>query len=264
MTLKVAVAGCGGRMGQMLAEVIRATPACALVAGSERDITPALIQKMAGVEVTSEPARLFELADAVIDFTVPGYTLTLAEAAAKTGKAHVIGTTGFEPAQAEELRALAAQSRTVWSANMSWGVNILERLVQQTAALLGEEFDIEIVEMHHRLKKDAPSGTALMLGEAAARGREVRLADKRVSTRDGITGERKRGDIGFATLRGGDVVGDHTVMFAGPAEVIELTHKGFSREIYARGAVRAALWAQAQPAGLYTMQDVLFGASQGK
>lgn len=262
MTLTIAVAGCGGRMGQMLCDVIRATPACTLAAGSEREISDALRQKMQGVEVTSSIPRLFELADAVIDFTTPDYTLALAQAAAEAGKIHIIGTTGFEPEQTKKLHSFTNKSRTVWSANMSLGVNILERLVQQTAALLGEEFDIEIVEMHHRLKKDAPSGTALMLGEAAARGRGVKLADKRVSTRDGITGERRRGDIGFATLRGGDVVGDHTVMFAGPAEVIELTHKGFSREIYARGAVRAALWAQSQPAGLYTMQDVLFGSAQ--
>lgn len=257
--MKLAVAGCAGRMGQMLVTTIRASEGVELSAGSERDITDELRTKMGAAEVTSDPTKLFELADGVIDFTSPAYTLTLAEAAAKTGKVHVIGTTGFSDDETAQLKNFATKSRTVWSANMSLGVNILDRLVQQTASLLGDEYDIEVVEMHHRMKKDAPSGTALMLGEAAARGRQVNLAEKRVSIRDGITGERKAGDIGFATLRGGDVVGEHTVMFAGPGEVLALTHKGFSREIYARGAVRAARWAQAQSPGLYSMSDVLFG-----
>ncbi len=173
------------------------------------------------------------------------------------GGIHVVGTTGFSPAEQKELESYAAKTRIVQSGNYSMAVNLMEKLVEQMARTLDDQYDIEIHEMHHKHKKDAPSGTALMLGRAAAKGRDVSLDDKKVAARDGITGERKAGDIGFSVQRGGDVVGIHTVTFAGAGEVLELKHQGFSRDIYAGGALRAALWAKSQKPGLYSMRDVL-------
>jgi 4-hydroxy-tetrahydrodipicolinate reductase len=195
--------------------------------------------------------------EAILDFTSPKATVEFASLAAKAGIAHIIGTTGLEPDDFAALRDAARSATIVQSGNMSLGVNLLAGLVQRAAAALDEDFDIEIVEMHHRMKVDAPSGTALLLGEAAANGRAIDLAQRSERGRDGITGKRTPGDIGFASLRGGTVVGEHTVTFAGPLERIELTHRAEDRSIFARGAVKAALWARGRPAGYYSMADVL-------
>jgi 4-hydroxy-tetrahydrodipicolinate reductase len=209
------------------------------------------------VALTSDTRALFEAADAVIDFTVPAATAAHAALAAETGTVLVIGTTGLQVQHQDAIERAANKTALVQAANYSVGVNVLQGLVEQAARILPEIYDIEIVEMHHRHKVDAPSGTALALGHAAAKGRDVNLDDVADKVRDGITGARRSGDIGFATLRGGDVVGDHTVMFAGPGERVEITHKAASREIFASGAVRAAIWACGQKPGLYSMQDVL-------
>jgi 4-hydroxy-tetrahydrodipicolinate reductase len=188
---------------------------------------------------------------------VPAATLALAELAAKAGTAHIIGTTGLSAEDEKLIAEAAKRTVVVKSGNMSMGVNLLAALVKQVAKTLGEDFDVEVVEMHHNKKIDAPSGTALMLGRAAAQGRGIKLEERSARGRDGVTGARRAGDIGFASLRGGTVVGDHTVIFAGPAERIELTHKAEDRMLFARGAVRAALWARGQKPGLYSMTDVL-------
>lgn len=263
--MRLVVVGAAGRMGRMLVKAVAEAEGCALVGALERPGAEALGQDAGtlagvsplGVSLTCDPDPLLAAADGVIDFTAPAATLAVAERAAEHGLVHVIGTTGLAEADFGRLRALADRARIVQSGNMSLGVNLLAALVRKVAATLGEEYDIEIVEMHHRAKVDAPSGTALLLGEAAARGRGVALPERKVAVREGHTGARRPGDIGFATLRGGSVVGDHTVLFAGPAERIELTHRAEDRGLFARGAVRAALWAQDRPPGYYTMADVL-------
>jgi 4-hydroxy-tetrahydrodipicolinate reductase len=216
----------------------------------------------AGVAFASEmmvesPAQLFVDADCVIDFSTPEHAVGLAALAASQRKILVSGTTGLISAQKEALIRAGEHTRVLWSANMSLGVNLLMALVEHTSAKLGNDTDIEILEMHHRHKVDAPSGTALALGEAAARGRNVDLTDVAVKSRDGITGARKSGDIGFATLRGGDVIGEHTVIFANSGERLELKHQASSRDIFAHGALTAALWAANKPNGFYTMRDVV-------
>jgi 4-hydroxy-tetrahydrodipicolinate reductase len=214
--------------------------------------------KSAGLTATDDANALFAAADAVIDFTRPELLAHHAELAARHSAALIVGTTGFEPAARAALDDAAKKIPVVLAANMSVGVTLLGQLVRQLAAKLDPAtFDIEIVEMHHRHKIDAPSGTALALAEAAAQGREVKLADVARKSRDGQIGARPAGEIGISTLRGGDVVGDHTVIFASEGERIELTHKASSRQIFARGAVRAALWASGRDAGLYSMLDVL-------
>lgn len=263
--LKIGVVGCGGRMGQMLVREIAATAGCVLAGGTEAPGSAALgrdIGELAGLgpvqlKVGSDPAALFAAADAVIDFTTPKATLAHAALAAASGKAHVIGTTGLEPEQLAAIDEAARRTAIVRSPNMSLAVNLLFALVEQTASRLGPDFDIEIFEIHHRHKVDAPSGTALALGEAAARGRKVKLSESAVRGRDGITGARKAGTIGFASSRGGSEVGDHVVMFCGEQERLELNHRATGRQIYAKGAVRAALWARGRPPGLYGMRDVL-------
>lgn len=262
--MKIAVAGCTGRMGLTLVNAALATQGITLAAGSERvgfDDAKARAQfaalGAADLFITSDNAVLVGKADGVIDFTTPEATLAIAKAIAEKGGVHVIGTTGMSDAQIETIRGYAGKSRIVMSGNFSLGVNLLESLIEQASKILDDSYDVEISEMHHKHKKDAPSGTALMLGRAAAAGRGVKLNDKKVVSRDGITGERTRGDIGFSVQRGGDVVGIHNVMFAGPGEVIELKHQGFSREIYANGALHAALWAAKQKPGFYSMKDVL-------
>lgn len=255
--MNIAIAGCMGRMGQALMQAVLANPHATLVAGSARNIGDKTVLAALGVPdlpIVENALSLAELADAVIDFTSPDYTLELANAMAAKGGIHIIGTTGFTPAQERELEGFATKARMVKAGNFSLGVNLLESLVEQAARKLADDYDIEIFEMHHKHKKDAPSGTALMLGQAAARGREISLDENKVLDRDGI---RKVGDIGFSVARGGDVVGIHTVSFAGDGEVIELKHQGFSRDIYAKGALHAALWAAKQKSGLYTMRDVL-------
>ncbi len=246
--MKIAIAGCMGRMGQTLVVAVKADSRFSFMGGSERETATV------DFPLVTSAADLVALADAVIDFTSPENSLAIAKAAAANGSVHIIGTTGFTPAQEAELAVYAKTARIVKSGNFSVGVNVVEKLVEQAAKLLGENYDIELFEMHHKHKKDAPSGTALMLGEAAARGRGVALSDKKMIDRDGV---RNVGDIGFSVARGGDVVGIHTITFAGAGEVIELKHQGFSREIYATGALHAALWAANKPAGLYSMRDVV-------
>jgi 4-hydroxy-tetrahydrodipicolinate reductase len=193
----------------------------------------------------------------VIDFTAPEASVAQARACAEIGSVHVIGTTGFTPAQTSAIQAAGSRARIVQSANFSLGVNVLSALVERAAALLDAEYDIEIDEMHHRLKKDSPSGTALLLAASAAKGRGIELSKAHRHYGEGMLGERERGTIGMSARRGGEVVGVHTVTFAGPGETLELTHRAQDRGIYAHGAIKAALWAHAQPPGLYSMRDVL-------
>ncbi len=252
-------------MGRMLIRAVAEAEGCTLHGAVERAGSPALGQDAGrlagigdlGVSVSDDPLSLFVAADGVLDFTAPAATVAFAELAAQARIVHVVGTTGLSQDDLKRLEAASYHARIVRSGNMSLGVNLLAGLVRKVAATLGEAFDIEVLEMHHRMKVDAPSGTALLLGEAAAEGRRVSLAETRVSTRDGHTGARRPGDIGFATLRGGSVVGDHSVIFAGPSERITLSHHAEDRGIFARGAVRAAQWAFDQPPGLYGMDDVL-------
>ncbi|QQS10526.1 MAG: 4-hydroxy-tetrahydrodipicolinate reductase [Rhodospirillales bacterium] len=263
--MDIAITGAGGRMGQMLVRQVAKTPGARLVAATEapggnllgRDAGENAGVDRLGVALSSDASAAIGLAKAVIDFTVPAATVAHAAVAASKGVAMVIGTTGLSPDQAKAIEAAAAKVPVVWSANMSLGVNILLALVERTAALLDADYDIDILEMHHRHKIDAPSGTALALGRAAASGRAVALEKVWRKSRDGHTGARPLGEIGFATLRGGDEVGFHTVMYAGVGERLELTHRAFSREIYANGAVRAARWTEGRAPGLYTMKDVL-------
>jgi 4-hydroxy-tetrahydrodipicolinate reductase len=257
--MKLAIAGAGGRMGRVLTEVVHATPGCTVVGGLEPPGSALVGTPMGktGAVISDDVAALFKTIDGLIDFTVPAATLSLVEHSARAGIVHVIGTTGIDAAGEEKIRDAARLARIVKSGNMSLGLNILASLVRRAAAALGEEFDIEILEMHHRHKIDAPSGTALLLAKAAADGRGIDLARHSVRVRDGHTGARPVGDIGFATLRGGSVVGDHTVVFAGASERIELSHKAESRDLFAYGAVKAALWAREQKPGFYSMASVL-------
>lgn len=263
--MRIGVVGCAGRMGQMLVREIIATPGAILAGGSERaggamvgrDVAEIAGLEPAGVRAVDDPAELFAHADAVIDFTSPEATERHAALAAQSETALVVGTTGLSPAQQGVILKAATHTPIIQAPNMSVGVNLLLALVEQVAHTLQDDYDIEIVEMHHRHKVDAPSGTALGLGRAAALGRGQPLESLWRKTRDGLTGPRPKGEIGFATLRGGDVVGDHTVVFAADGERIELTHKASNRGVFAKGAVRAALWAGDKPPGLYSMRDVL-------
>ena len=263
--MKLVVVGADGRMGRMLIRAVAETQGCTLAGAVEREGSPVLGRDAGtlagvgelGVAVSDDPLPLFAAAEGVLDFTVPAASVFYAELAAQARIVHVCGTTGLSGDDLAKLKAASFHARIVRSGNMSLGVNLVAGLVRRVAATLGEEFDIEVLEMHHRMKVDAPSGTALLLGEAAAEGRGVALDAARVSTRDGHTGARRPGDIGFATLRGGTVVGDHSVIFAGPSERITIGHHAEDRAIFARGAVRAATWAFDKPPGLYGMDDVL-------
>jgi len=263
--MRLAIAGAGGRMGRVLTRIVNETPGAEVAGGIEPKGSPHVGTDMgvlAGigaldVTITDDPLTLFTQIDGIIDFTVPEATIALAELSAQARIVHVIGTTGIGEDGEAKIRAASRHARIIKSGNMSLGVNLLAVMVKKVAAALGEDFDIEVLEMHHKHKIDAPSGTALLLGQAAADGRGIDLKARSVRSRDGHTGARPVGDIGFATLRGGSVVGDHTVMFAGPAERIELSHKAESRDIFARGAVRAALWGFDKKPGLYSMIDVL-------
>lgn len=258
--MRLVVAGCMGRMGQTLMHYIASAEGVTLVGGSalagHHEVAARRYGQLNAI-IHEDIHALLAQADGVIDFTVPEYSLAIAKSCAEQGKVHVCGTTGFDAKQLQEFYGYAKVARMMHAPNMSIAMNVFMNIVQQAAQILDDDFDIEIVEMHHRFKADAPSGTALALGQAAAKGRGVVLNDVADRGRDGITGQRKKGAIGFAALRGGDVVGDHTVMFAGMGERFELTHKASSRDIYARGAVKAALWLQDKPAGLYNMADVL-------
>jgi 4-hydroxy-tetrahydrodipicolinate reductase len=263
--MKIAVVGAAGRMGRELVKTIHATDGATLAGAVEQKGSIAVGQDVGllaglgkvGVIISDDALEVFSKVDAVLDFTVPAATIEFAGLAANARIVHVIGTTGCSDADNAKIEAAARHATIIKSGNMSLGVNLLLELTRKIAAALDPDFDIEVVEMHHRNKVDAPSGTALMLGEAAAQGRGVKLKDVAERVRDGHTGPRKRGDIGFATLRGGAVVGDHSVIFASDFERIEITHKAGDRGLFASGAVKAALWGQGKPPGLYTMADVL-------
>ncbi|MHA1523629.1 MAG: 4-hydroxy-tetrahydrodipicolinate reductase [Alphaproteobacteria bacterium] len=259
------IAGPGGRMGRELVRAITETKNCGICGGVEPPGSPHIGADMGvlagigpiGVMVSDDPLPLFIKAQGVVDFTRPEATVEFAALAAQARIPHIIGTTGLTQAHEEKIAAAARHAPIVRSGNMSLGVNMLAALVRQVAAALDEDFDIEIVEMHHRDKVDAPSGTALMLGQSAAEGRAVDLDKRAVYSRHGHTGARKAGDIGFATARGGSVVGEHSVVFAGAGERVVLQHLANDRSIFARGAVKAALWARGQEPGVYSMNDVL-------
>ncbi|MER9584132.1 4-hydroxy-tetrahydrodipicolinate reductase [Mesorhizobium sp. M0276] len=260
------VVGAAGRMGQTLIRAIHTIPGARVIGAIERAGSPHLGKdagELAGVgridvAIGDDPLPVFARADGVLDFTTPASSVEFAGYAAQARIAHVIGTTGCSADDNARIAAAARHATIVKSGNMSLGVNLLAVLVEQAArALDADDFDIEILEMHHKHKVDAPSGTALLLGEAAAAGRGIALAGNDVRVRDGHTGVRKAGSIGFATLRGGSVVGDHSVMLAGTGERITLAHHAEDRAIFARGAVRAALWARGKKPGLYSMRDVL-------
>ncbi|WP_454701495.1 4-hydroxy-tetrahydrodipicolinate reductase [Agrobacterium burrii] len=270
--MKLVVVGAAGRMGQALIRLIHQTPGVMLHAAVAREGS-AFVGRDAGeiaglgpigIEITSDPLQAFLHAEGVIDFTSPATSVTFAGLAAQARIVHVIGSTGCSPEDEDKFKAASRHARIVKSGNMSLGVNLLGVLTQQAAqALDAQNWDIEILEMHHKHKVDAPSGTALLLGEAAAAGRKVDLTTSSVRVRDGHTGARETGTIGFATLRGGSVIGEHSVIFAGEGERVELSHYAGDRSIFARGAITAAVWALDKKPGFYSMLDVL-GLSQAE
>lgn len=262
--IKIAIAGSAGRMGRALLEALRDAPDLTLVAALERAGSPylgrdagELVGGAFGVPVTDNVPAAMAAADVLIDFTRPEGTLAHLEAAVAAGTAMVIGTTGFDAGGKARIQAAAAQIPIVFAPNMSVGVNVTLKLLQLAARVLSEGYDIEIIEAHHRHKVDAPSGTALRMGEVIAEALGRDLKTSAVYGREGVTGERDPSTIGFATVRGGDIVGDHTVLFAGIGERIEISHKASSRLTFANGALRAACFLKGRPAGLFDMQDVL-------
>lgn len=264
--MNLVVIGASGRMGQALIREIENASGAKLSGALEREGAPAIgrdagevagVGKL-GIEITTDSENLISNADGIIDFTAPAATVAFSKLTAKAGIVHIVGTTGCSEDDDAEIAESAKSAKIVKSGNMSLGVNLLSVLVEQAAkALEAADFDIEVLEMHHKHKVDAPSGTALLLGEAAAVGRGIDLNENSVRVRDGYTGAREEGTIGFATLRGGSVVGDHTIILAGEGERIELSHIAQDRSIFAKGAVKAALWAFDKKAGLYNMRDVL-------
>lgn len=263
--ISILIAGAGGRMGRAIAGEILKTPGMKIVGGIEqprsdaigRDIGALAGLDPVGVVVSAEEDVSLSGVHCIIDFSSPAATASLAARAASASAAHIIGTTGFSDAQDTTIRAAAKKTVIVKSGNMSLGVNLLAALVERAAAALPEGFDIEIFEAHHRFKVDAPSGTALMLGEAAASGRGVSLSEKATGDKAGRTSVRQSGDIGFSVMRGGGIIGDHDVNFAGDGEILTLSHRAIDRSLFAKGAVRAAGWAQGKDPGLYSMRDVL-------
>lgn len=263
--LRLAVVGASGKMGRMLIRSIAETEGVVLVGALERAGSPALGKDAGvvaglpalGVPILADVTAALGKAEGILDFTAPAATLEFAQIAASRKILHVIGTTGLSDADLAAIKVASQSTAIVRSGNMSLGVNLLAALVRRAAQALGEDYDIEILEMHHRHKVDAPSGTALLLGEAAAEGRKISLKDQSVRVRDGHTGARRPGDIGFATLRGGSVIGEHSVILAGAGERITLSHSAEDRSLFAQGAVRAALWLRDQPPGMYSMADVL-------
>src|ERR1700712_3068016 len=263
--MRLIVAGAGGRMGRALTRAIAETEG-AVVTGALEARGWSLLGKDAGVlagipengvKLSADLWSLSAEADGILDFTVPGATIATVAIAAQRGIVHVIGTTGLAASDDAVIKSVTSRAIVVQSGNMSLGVNLLAALVRRVAQSLDDGFDIEILEMHHKAKIDAPSGTAFLLGEAAAAGRGIALDQHSARGRDGITGARKSGDIGFASLRGGTVTGDHSVIFAGPYERIELSHRAEDRMIFAHGALKAAMWAHGKKPGLYSMADVL-------
>jgi 4-hydroxy-tetrahydrodipicolinate reductase len=263
--MKLAVMGAAGRIGRELVRAVHAMDGCAVAAALEHPSSLALGEDagmLAGlgkinVPITSDALDVVARVDGVLDFTVPAASVELAGLTANARIVHVMGTTGLSAADEAAVKAAARHATIVRAGNMSLGVNLLVAVTRKVAEALDADFDIEVIEMHHKHKVDAPSGTALMLGQAAAEGRKVDLQSTSVRVRDGHTGARRKGDIGFATLRGGNVVGEHTVVFAGEGERIELSHKATDRGIFARGAVKAALWGRGKGPGLFSMNDVL-------
>jgi len=263
--MRLIVAGAGGRMGRTLIKAIAETKGLSL-AGAVEAQGSAVIGRDSGelaglgkndIAVAVDPAPLLANADGLVDFTIPAATVTFAELTARAGKVHIVGTTGLNGENEKLIAEAAKRTVIVKSGNFSMGVNLIAALTKRVAKTLDDSFDIEIFEMHHNKKIDAPSGTALMFGRAAAEGRGIDLAQHSARGRDGETGARQAGDIGFASLRGGTVVGEHIVIFAGPAERVELVHRAEDRMIFARGALAAAAWARGQKPGLYSMADVL-------
>ncbi|MGZ2259543.1 4-hydroxy-tetrahydrodipicolinate reductase [Roseobacter sp. A03A-229] len=268
--LRIVVTGVSGRMGQMLVETIAASDRTVLSGALERsghawvgrDLGVVMGGSESGVVVTDDVLGAFSGADVVIDFTAPAATIAFAQAAAESGIAHVIGTTGMTVDEIAQLEGPAQRTTIVRAGNMSLGVSLLVQLTKRVAAALDDDYDIEIIEAHHNKKVDAPSGTALMLGEAAAAGRGVVLEDVSDRARNGITGARETGHIGFTSIRGGDIVGEHDVMFAAAGERITLRHVASDRSVFARGALKAALWTRGRAPGAYDMLDVLGLAEQ--
>ena len=263
--MRIAVMGVAGRMGCELVRAIHATPGLTVAGGIERAGSEAIgvdVGTLAGlsplgIPVTDDALELMATVEGVLDFTSPAATVETAGLAANARIVHVIGTTGLSDADHAAIKAASRHATIIQAGSMSLGVNLLTVMTRKIAAALDDDFDIEVLEMHHKHKVDAPSGTALMLGQAAADGRGVSLTAKSVRSRDGHTGARKRGDIGFATLRGGSVVGEHTVMFAADGEIVEISHRATDRGIFARGALKAARWGRGKGPGLFDMVDVL-------
>ena len=261
----ITITGASGRMGKMLVKEVLESKSARLVGAVERvghawvglDLGEAMGGSANGIIVTDDPLKAFALSQAIIDFTAPNATIEFAALAAQARAVHVIGTTGMTDQEIAALEPASRHAVIVRAGNMSLGVNILTKLVEKVSAALDDDFDIEIIESHHRHKVDAPSGTALMLGEAAAAGRGVKLAEIRDGIRDGVAGARTTGNIGFASIRGGDIIGEHDVLFAAAGEQITLRHLATDRRIFARGALKAALWGQNQKPGHYDMMDVL-------
>lgn len=262
---RIAISGVSGRMGRVLVEGCHEAQGIRLGAAIDRSDSPALGQDAGelaglgklGVVVRGELQAVLNDFDVLVDFTRPEASQTYIETCRQNGKKLVIGTTGFDSAGRDKIAAAAKDIAIVFAPNMSVGVNLCFKLLDTAARVLGEDVDIEISEAHHRHKVDAPSGTALRMGEVVAQALGRDLKDCAVYGREGVTGERQRSTIGFTTVRGGDIVGDHTVLFAGLGERVEITHKASSRMTFAQGALRAALWLQNRKSGLYDMQDVL-------
>jgi 4-hydroxy-tetrahydrodipicolinate reductase len=264
--MRLIVAGAGGRMGRTLTRLISETPGVVLSGALEAPGSVLLgkdagelagLPEKNGVKLSADLWTLSANADGILDFTVPAATIANVAIAAERGLVHVIGTTGLSASDDAVIKSVASRAIVVKSGNLSLGVNLLAALVKRVAQSLDESFDIEILELHHRAKVDAPSGTALMLGEAAAAGRKIALDQRSARGRDGVTGARRPGDIGFASLRGGTAAGDHSVIFAGPHERITLAHHAEDRILFAHGALKAALWAHGKKPGFYSMADVL-------
>jgi 4-hydroxy-tetrahydrodipicolinate reductase len=263
--LPVAVLGASGRMGRMLVQTVESHPDCRLCGVTERpgsdwigrDLGECIGGARRNLRVSDDPLEVFAAARAVLDFTAPAASVEHAALAAQARLVHVLGTTGLTEGDLARIAAAAHHAVIIRSGNFSLGVNLLAALTARVAGTLGEDYDIEILETHHNQKADAPSGTALMLGAAAARGRGVTLADASDRARDGQTGPRRKGAIGFASLRAGGVVGEHEVIFGGPGERLVLRHIADDRALFARGAIRAALWGQGRKPGEYSMADVL-------
>ena len=263
--MKIAVVGASGRMGQTLVEALNQSEKAVLSGATERpghewvgkDLGLCMGGTATGVIVADDPLEVFAAAQGVLDFTVPAATIAHSALAAQARLVHVIGTTGLSDEDIAKLEPASRHATIIRAGNYSFGVNLLTALTRKIAAALDEDYDIEVMEMHHHHKVDAPSGTALMLGEAAAEGRGTDLAKVSDRGRDGITGARQRGDIGFTALRGGDVIGEHEVIFAGPGERLSLRHVATDRLLFAKGAVKAALWGHSQKPGQYSMLDVL-------